>query len=304
VKLNSFDLNKIHVFLSVVRHSGFRGASEELQLSRSALSQSIGTLEDRLGVRLFHRVGRRLVPTAAALRFYQEANGYQDQLQDAVSTLIGNQGRVEGVLRIGAYLEFAKGKMMPVIGEFLTRNPQTQIKFVFDSPSRLDALLEEQRIDLSISVFPHRNSKKITSSKLFQEELVLVGAPNLVQAKPRSGHFHSVPVIDYFSSHQVFKRWWTLHYHSKVFRGTVRSYAATADMVLEMAKRGLGVGVVPRYVYEGSDAVKMAHVIQPTEKRLYDFLWLNQIRRSKKSLAHQSFCALLDSRFRPPASAK
>jgi DNA-binding transcriptional LysR family regulator len=281
----------------VIKHEGFRGASEELQLSRSALSQSISALEERLGVPLFHRVGRRLIPTAAAMRFYAEAVNYQDRLQESVANLVGAQGRVEGVLSIGAYLEFAKSKMMPVFEEFLTRNPRAQIKFVFDSPSRLDALLEAQKIDLAISVFPHRNARKIASSKLYQEELVLIGAAGLIQTRPKPSHFQSVAVIDYFPTHQVFKRWWALHYKTKVFRGPVRSYAATADMVLEMVKRGLGVGVVPRYVYEQSDAAKFTQVIQPTERRLYDYVWLSQHRSTHKTMAHESFCALLSSRF-------
>ena len=297
MKLNGFDLNKIHVFLAVVKHEGYRGASEELQLTRSALSQSIGTLEGALGVLLFQRVGRRLIPTPEALRFYDEVQEYQSRLQDSVTALIGQHGKAEGVLRVGAYLEFEKSKMMPVVEEFLARNPKAQIKFVFDSPSRLDSLLESQKIDLSISVFPHRAKHKIKSRKLYQEELILVGLPRVVAERPKSTHFRDIPVIDYFSSHQVFKRWWTLHFRSRTFRGPVRAYAATADMVMEMVKRGLGVGVVPRYVFEGSDSARTVHVVQPTERRLYDYIWVNEQKTARKSVIHQSFMTLLSNRF-------
>lgn len=296
MKLNDIDLNKIHVFCSVVRNHGYRGASEELHLTRSALSQAIGNLETGLGVPLFQRVGRRLVPTPAALQFYNEVRGYQDRLQDSVATLIGAEGRAEGVLRIGAYLEFAKSKLMPVVEEFLTRNPKAQLKFLFDSPSRLESLLEARKIDLAISVFPHRGKHAIVSRKLYQEELVLVGAPNLISERPRPAHFQDVPVIDYFQSHLVFKRWWALHFGGGRYRGPVRAYAATADMVLELAKRGLGVGVVPRYILENMDATKTVHVIQPTSRQLFDYLWVNESRGAKKSLVLRSFEALLDAR--------
>ena len=297
MKLNGLDLNKIHVFFSVVKHEGYRGASEELQLTRSALSQSIAALESALGVSLFQRVGRRLVPTPAALRFYEDVTVYQARLQDSLTTLVGQEGRAEGVLRIGAYLEFAKSKMMPVVEEFLTRHPRAQIRFLFDAPSRLQTLLEAQKIDLSISVFPHRELRKIESRKLYQEELVLVGTPDLIPERPKPIHFQSVPIIDYFPSHVVFKRWWSLHFRARIFKGPIRSYAASADMVLEMAKRGLGVGIVPRYVYEASDSTKSIQVIQPTERRLYDFIWINRNRDVPKSTAHLAFDAILASRF-------
>jgi DNA-binding transcriptional LysR family regulator len=300
MKLNGLDLNKIHVFFSVVKWEGFRGAAEELQLTRSALSQSVASLEQSLGVSLFQRVGRRLVPTPAALRFYKEVSEYQGRLQDSIATLIGEEGRAEGTLRIGAYLEFAKGKMMPVVEEFLNHHPRAQIKFVFDAPSRLESLLESNKIDLSISVFPHRANhghRGIVSNKLYREELILVGSPDLISERPKPGLFQSVPVIDYFPTHFVFKRWWSLHFRTKTYRGPIRAYAASADMVMEMAKRGLGVGVVPRYVYEGSASTEALRVIQPTEKRLYDFIWVNEQAAMRKSVVHQAFRTLLLERF-------
>jgi DNA-binding transcriptional LysR family regulator len=314
MKLNGLDLNKIHVFFSVVKNEGFRGAAEELQLTRSALSQSISALEQSLGVSLFQRVGRRLVPTPAALRFYKHVNEYQGRLQDSLADLIGEKGRAEGNLRVGAYLEFAKIKMMPVLEEFLNHHPRSQIKFVFDAPSRLESLLESHKIDLSISVFPHRGSnpsarqgtrqrvhqgahRGILSSKLYREELILVGSPNLISERPKPAHFQSVPVIDYFPSHIVFKRWWSLHFRAKVYRGAIRSYAASADMVMEMAKRSLGVGVVPRFVYEGSALTENLQVIQPTQRRLYDYIWLNERAGHRTSVVHQAFRALLLERF-------
>lgn len=298
MKLNGLDLNKLHVFSSVVKHGGYAGASEELQLTRSALSQSITSLEGSLGVALFYRIGRRIVPTPAALRFYEEARNYQNQLQASLESLMGQKGRAQGTLKIGAYLEFAKSKMMPVIEDFLERNPQAQIKFVFDAPSRLESLLESQRIDLSISVFPSR-AKKISSRKLYQEELILVGSPALITERPKAPSFQGVPIIDYYPNHVAFKRWWTLHFGAKIFRSPIRCYAATADMVLEMVRRGLGIGVVPRYVYEATDAAKQVHVIQPTERRLYDYLWINEPSRGQKSMVHQAFSSLLTSRFEP-----
>jgi DNA-binding transcriptional LysR family regulator len=297
MKLNGLDLNKIHVFFSVVKHGGYRGASEELQLTRSALSQSVSGLETALGVDLFQRVGRRLVPTNAAMRFYREVSLYQGRLQESVSQLVGETGKAEGVLKIGAYLEFTKSKMMPVIEEFLTRNPRAQIKFVFDAPSRLESLLSSQKVDLAISVFPQKSGKNSSSRKLYQEELVLIGSADLISERPKPAVFQTVPIIDYFPNHRTFNRWSELHFKKKVFRGSVRCFAASADMVLGLAERGLGVGVVPRYVFETADPARNLHVVQPTDRRLYDYIWLNERSGERKSAIYRSFCSVLESRF-------
>ena len=297
MKLNGLDLNKINVFMSIVKHQGFKGAAEELDLTRSALSQSIASLETVLGVALFHRVGIKLIPTKAAEKFFAEMNLYQTNLQHALSGLIGKKGKASGTLRIGAYLEFAKSKMMPALEEFLSSHPNAQIKFTFDSPSRLDRLLESHKIDLSISVFPHASIHKVYSQKLYQEELVMVASSKLVPERAKAVHLHDIPVIDYYPSHQLFKRWTKLHFKSRALKTPVRAYAASADMVMEMVKRGLGMGVVPRYVFESSGRSSDVQVIQPSDKRLYDYIWLNEPKQTQKSLVHQTFTSLLTSRF-------
>ena len=55
-------LNALRAFEAAARHLSMKAASEELHVTRGAVSQLVRVLEDRLGVRLFTRVNRRLVP--------------------------------------------------------------------------------------------------------------------------------------------------------------------------------------------------------------------------------------------------
>ncbi len=291
MKLNALDLNKLYVFCAVIELRGYRGASERLGLTRSAISQSITTLESQVGKPLFHRSGTRLVPTEAAKSFYDEVMRYQHGLESALDKMQDHTPTASGVLRVGAYLEFTKGKLMPIIESFLLANPRAQIQFQFDSPSRLDGLLERDRIDLAISIFPHR-SQRIESKKLYQEELCLVGRRDLISENPSSSELNLVPIIDYFPSHLLFKRWWALHFKNPPAGIHFRAFAATADMVLEMVKRKLGVGVVPKYLLEESNSE--LHIIAPTSKKLVDHLWVNRPKIKKLTALEKSFLGSLD----------
>ncbi|HEX4924732.1 MAG TPA: LysR family transcriptional regulator [Bdellovibrionales bacterium] len=297
MKLNNLDLNKLNVFCSVVRHRGYRGASEELSLTRSAISQAVKSFEHSLGISLFERAGQRLLVTKEAQRFYDEVTRYQASLHESVRRLTDQPREPEGVLRIGSYLEFAKSQLVETIEEFLRTNKKVQLKLVFDAPSRLDRMLEAGLIDLSISIFPHRGLKSIVSEKLIQEELVLVGRRGLCSEKAKAAELKALPVIDYFQNHVLFKRWWRVHFDTRV-QPHVRAFAATAEMVLQLVSSGLGVGVVPRYMYENASKKPELVLIQPTPRRLIDHIWLNRKGQDAPSPASDAFTRLLLNRLR------
>jgi DNA-binding transcriptional LysR family regulator len=298
MKLNDIDLNKLVVFSTVAKHGGYRGASEELNLTRSAISQAITSLEETLGRKLFNRVGGKLQLTEAAKQVHQDLSQQQQSILSTLSHFTKDSGKIEGQLRIGAYLEFTKSKLMPVVEDFMSSNPQVQMKFIFDAPSRINAMLENDRIDLSISILPHKESKFIESKKLYQEELVLIGRTDLVSHQASKEALSKLPIIDYYPTHLLFKRWW-LHQYSRHLKTTnIVSYAATAEMVYEMVKRRLGIGVVPRYVLDNSLRDERVHIIQPTEKRLFDYVWLSQFKKKDRSPAHTEFLGVLYRRFK------
>lgn len=298
MKLNDLDLNKLVIFGSVARHGGYRGASEELNLTRSAISQAITNLEDILGKKLFNRVGARLQLTESAQNLSQDLSKHHRDIQLALATFTKKDGKVDGQLRVGAYLEFAKSKLMPVVEEFMSSFPNVQMKFIFDSPSRIQSLLENDRIDLSISVFPHAKSKSIESKKLYQEELVLIGRTDLLSHQPKREMLAKTPIIDYYPAHLLFKRWWYHQFSQHLKTFNVVAYAATAEMVYEMVRRRLGIGVVPKYVFDSFLKDERVHIIQPTERRLFDYVWLSQFKQKDRDPAHAEFLNLLHRRFK------
>lgn len=290
MKLNGLDLNKLHTFCAVVDHKGYRGASERIGLSRSAISQTITALESQLGQILFHRTGTKLIPTQAAFDFHRDILVHYQGIEGAIDRLQGRTETTAGLIRVGAYLEFTKGKLMPAIENFLLANPRAQIQFHFDSPSRLEQLLERGKIDLSVSIYPHRK-QGIKSEELHAEELCLIGGKTIASKRAGASELAELPVIDYFPSHVLFKRWWGVHFRKGFPKVAIRSFAATAEMVLEMVERNLGIGVVPKYLLK--NASDRIHVIEPTSKKLVDHLWVSRKPEKNPNLLTTSFLAAI-----------
>jgi DNA-binding transcriptional LysR family regulator len=86
------DIHILQVFSSVYRNKSFSRASEELNLTQPTVSEHIKNLEDELGVTLFDRVGRQVIPTKEADHLHAKAVEIIQKLRDLKTDI----GRLKG----------------------------------------------------------------------------------------------------------------------------------------------------------------------------------------------------------------
>lgn len=300
MKLNNIDFNKISVFCQVIESGNYQRASETLHVTPSALSQTITGLELSLGISLFDRRGKKLIPTKEGLKIYQEFGRSQAALLQTLRQIKGREIEVSGMLRIGAYLEFAKSKLTVLIKGFIQEFPEANIKMVFDSPSGLNQLLNRGRLDLSLSIFPSIEKKTIRSQALCQEELVLISSVNIFPENPTFEQILKTSIIDYYFNHQPIRRWLDIHFNRRPKKIPVRVFASTAEMVVSLVREGAGIGVVPKYLVASPETRKGLKIIRPSSNKMTDYIWLLERVGSEKSAVHAAFKAKLMNQFTLP----
>jgi DNA-binding transcriptional LysR family regulator len=96
------DVRQLKYFLAVVDHQGFNRAAEQLLIAQPSLSQTIRTLEQELGVPLFHRVGRRAVLSEAGRELVGPARLVVRDLEAAKSAVADVKGVRSGRLELAA----------------------------------------------------------------------------------------------------------------------------------------------------------------------------------------------------------
>lgn len=94
------DARQLKFFLAVIDHGGFSRAAEQLFIAQPSLSQTIAGLERELGVPLFHRVGRGVVPSDAAQRLIGPARQVLRDLATAQSVMDAIKGVTSGQVEI------------------------------------------------------------------------------------------------------------------------------------------------------------------------------------------------------------
>jgi DNA-binding transcriptional LysR family regulator len=154
---------ELEVFLRVAEERSFSAASRSLNCTPSAISKLILRLENRLGLRLFHRTSRVLKLTQEGDKFLEAAQRVLDALHDAENVVGQSKLTLDGVLRINTTLTFAENLIAPVLPDLLQVHPQLRIEVIVTA-SAVDMF--ENQIDVSIQ------SGRIPDSSLIARRLM------------------------------------------------------------------------------------------------------------------------------------
>jgi DNA-binding transcriptional LysR family regulator len=128
-------LLELEAVVAVARCRNFRAAAAELNRSRSALSHTVATLEERLGVRLFHRTTRSVSLTEAGETFIASIGPALAEIRGAIDAAISKRATLAGALRIKTFGDIAREMMAPVILQYLRRFPEMKVDVVTNGSS-------------------------------------------------------------------------------------------------------------------------------------------------------------------------
>lgn len=106
-------------------------------------------MEARLGVRLVDRSSRRFAVTEEGGLLYERGLSLIKELDDAEAEVSAKVKTPRGHLRVGAYLQFGRRRLAPLIGDFVKLYPEISVELVL-SDSRLDVVGDELDIGIHL----------------------------------------------------------------------------------------------------------------------------------------------------------
>lgn len=145
---------EIEIFCTVMRCGTLSAAAEQLHVSQPALSQALRHCEDRLGYRLFHRIGGRLKPTAEANALLPAATELYRKLESFAARAAETGGRHGGILRIGATSSVASSIVPEAIARLRQEMPGVFIVLQMLAMPELETALASGRVDIGIALSP------------------------------------------------------------------------------------------------------------------------------------------------------
>ena len=242
------NLEYYKVFYYVAKYGSVTKAANELAISQPAVSQALKQLERTLGVSLFHRAARGIRLTGEGQTLYTYvAEGYE-QIELGVQKVRQMQNMELGEIKIGASDMTLQFYLLPYLEKFHEQYPNIKVVVTNAPTPETLRFLKEGRIDFGIVSTPFSALTDMSVIPVREIEDVFVAGRRFISYKNKTLDFQELeelPLI--FLENNTSTRKYMDEFLAKNGAKVQPEFElATSDMIVQFAKRNLGVGCVMR----------------------------------------------------------
>ncbi len=245
------ELRDLELLDAIATNGTMTAAADRLYVSQPALSQRLTKLEERLGVRLFDREGRRLVPNQAGRRMLTAARQVLTELNAATREVREIRDGRDRRVRFTPQCSTALQWLPAVIRGFRERFPGSEVRIeTVPNDEPIPALLSE-RIDVALVTKLDRQMDSVDLTPLFEDEMVAVVAAAHPWAKLKhvtARHFDDADLILYDIYDQTRIPATALPIPHGARPGRITTVPVITDLVIEMVAGGEGISVLPKWI--------------------------------------------------------
>lgn len=275
------------VFYYVAKTLSFSEAAASLYISQSAVSQSIKVLERRLGQVLFTRSTKRVTLTNEGEMLFKHIEPAINLITKGENQLVNSQTTGGSQLRIAASDTICRYFLVPYFNKFHQTFPDVHLKVMNATSLQCAELLSENAVDFIVANSPNpalNNSMQIESLREFSDVFV---------ANPNSYNFANTPLsfaeLSALPILMLSKRSTTSEFlHEQFLSHSVELAPAVElssnDLLIDLAKIGLGIAFVPDFCVEGK-----------TGKELYVIKTKDTLPKRKLVLAYDNSLPMSES---------
>jgi DNA-binding transcriptional LysR family regulator len=242
------DFRYLKAFMLTAKYSSFSKAAEELNIAQSAVSRQIKLLEDSLQEELIIRSSKKVILSEKGKELYQASLSFEKsslQIFEREDKLPLSIGILEGLL---------KTWFTPLLTEYLKQQIRDVSVHVADIPELKNGI-EEGRYDVIFGT-DNIQSELVTSLKLFEEKLVLIGKGEINRKK-----LHEHRWVVFSNGDNLFK----ISKNKSESIIMVDSF----DSIISLVKNDVGIAIVPDHLIRKEDQLKVHEVAGLPSSQIY-----------------------------------
>ena len=263
--MSTLDTHNLQAFVAVAACESFSQAADQLHLSQPAISKRINLLEQQLETRLFERIGRRVILTAAGRSLLPRARHILEAIDQAEQDIKDLADEVRGELRLVTSHHVGLHRLPDLLRRYLRQHPRVRpdIQFMDSRQAYLEVLAGT--FDLGIVTRGAAVDTHIISENLWQDTLVFVAAADHPLARMKH------PTLEAISAWPALLPD-TRFYTTQIVENQFRQHGLPLNILmstnyLETIKALLGAGyawgVLPRIMLGDSELVPLAVDAEP-----------------------------------------
>lgn len=168
------ELHQLRYFVAIAETENFTRAAERSNISQPSLSQQIQKLEDEVGHKLFHRLGRKAVLTEAGAAFLERARRILIEVENAAKEL-SDHPSLERRITVGAVQTVMPYLLTDLIARLKTSHPNLLISAQEDFRADLVRAVVDGDLDLAVVPQPIKDHRVAIEPLLSEPILLVVG---------------------------------------------------------------------------------------------------------------------------------
>lgn len=169
----------MRVFIRAAQAGSLSAAARHLGMSPAMATKHLDALEQRLGVKLFHRTTRRLTLTEAGGSYLEDCQRILADLDDADARVASQRIEPSGLLRMNVPLSFGVGYIAPLIPAFSRRHTKVRVELGL-TDSRVD--LVDGGWDLAVRI-GRMTDRSVQARRLCDCSLLVCAAPSYLEQR-------------------------------------------------------------------------------------------------------------------------
>ena len=238
------------VFFYVAQSLSFSEASKHLYISQSAVSQSIKTLERKLGQPLFIRSTKKVQLTPAGQLLLKHIEPAMTLIRRGENQLFDSQGLGLGQLHIGASDTICRYYLVSYLRDFHRRYPNVHIKVTNQTSIACAKLLESGQVDFAITNYPNSGLSNTQNVRIIREFKDVFVAND--EYKELRGKTISLKDLRHFPILMLDRNSTTSEFLHALFQQHQLDLVpeielSSNDLLLDLADIGLGIAFVPDF---------------------------------------------------------
>jgi DNA-binding transcriptional LysR family regulator len=253
------DFVELQIFKAVAEQGGITKAAASLHRVQSNVTTRVKQLEERVGAKLFHRKGRRLILSSEGKVLLAYAERMLRLSEEAQAALKGNAP--QGVFRIGALESTAATRLPPILSRYHLRYPAVRLEMLTGTSGALVGKVLNEEVEAAFVAEPFA-ADGLETELAFTEELVLI-TPRSYPSSIKSPRDIGPSTVLAFTTGCSYRRRleaWLARYD--VCPQRVMEYGSY-HAIVACAAAGSGIAVVPRSVLRtvGAEAQVAVHAL-------------------------------------------
>lgn len=270
---------QLRSFQAVAQHGGYTAAATAENISQPTLSAQVKALEERYGVELFHRAGRRVRLSVAGQELFLLTSRLQHQIEEIDALLNAFAGRQKGALRIAAVGPFHATEL---IAAFMALYPAVDVSMVFGNSQQCFDRLLSYEADVGLIAEVNTDHRVTTMAYRQHEVVVFVN-------EDHPFHNRSSILFHELAGQRVIRR----EQGSTTRTAVEKALAARGiaiDVIMDIGSRegvwkaveqGLGIGFVADFEFIPHPRMKVVHIADVQIRTMYSVAWLTERKEAR-----------------------